>query len=53
MKPLTIQLEETELKRLLFLKSKIILSREDLAETGDIVLTALRRKEFNKNAKSI
>lgn len=45
-KQLITDLEPHELERILFLKSKIINSRDDIIETGDIILTALRRKQY-------
>lgn len=49
MEELKIKLEINDLKRILFLKSKIINSREDIIETGDIILTSLKREDFNEN----
>ena len=43
MKTLNLQLEPQEFERILFLQSKIINSKEDIIETGDIILTSLRR----------
>jgi hypothetical protein len=41
---LNIEIEEHELDRILFLKSKIIVSPQDLAEIGDIIVSAIRRQ---------
>lgn len=44
MNTITLNLPEIEKERLLFLTSKIIISREDLVEIGSIISMALRRK---------
>lgn len=48
MDKLEINLTEEEKKRIIFLGSKLVNSREDIIETGAIILTALRRSN-NEN----
>lgn len=43
MKTLNINLEDHDYNRIKFLASKMINSKEDITETGDIILTSMRR----------